>query len=683
MRIVQHKQYLLSFHEYELILSPDFRQTEKPKVLWCDAICINQPDQKERSSQVPLMENVYSNADKVLVWLGKSTESTDRAFQFMDEIVNAPDLDHLVKQKTTGPSWIALEKLMRMPWFTRRWIVQEIALAKDAMVFCGKAALPWFDFCHVVDLFKLYYPEIKNNFLKKKYNFKRNLLGELEALGACQLVDVTNDLFRKSTDGRIERRLMTLESLISGLTMFNAGRELDYVYAMIAISKDIRTEAQNYASVEPDATPVATPTAERISQWPGDEDVSQLVDDDFDETNGIEDTHVQKKRKLRNNMVKVLHQNKLDVPGSRNTDKLHDVIHDVRRQQPFPFPVDYEQSFLKVCRDFVGFAIMRSNSLDVICRPWVPKELKEKYKLPSWLVSVEQYPFQPGVDGAFGRVNGDPFVGSKAIEGKRYSACGSNAQPLRISRHGNTNNKDGWGFCCIDRPSVFHQQETPVIVVDNADTSEVAAIEQAVSVISKNDDHDSLFVTGFVFDTIADIKNPAVVATIPDDWFAFAGWNDKKDLPPDALWRALVADRESDGSHAKAYYRKTLRDIALKECQQGGGLNVSGLLETPRYDKRSEKVLTRILAVVPNRRLFHTRGKTGKLLGLAPSKAEKGHLVCILFGCSVPVILKRHEAIIDGKRHAHYELIGDAYVHGLMEGHAMEDIERSQQFELR
>lgn len=614
------------------------------------------------------MENVYSYANKVLVWLGNSSSSTNSAFKFMETIVNASDIDQLVTQKIHGESWKALEKLMRMKWSTRRWIAQEIALAKDALVFCGNSSIPWIDFCHVVDLFKLYYPEIKGLFMTKKDKYYRNLLGEVEALGACQLVDITNNLFRKSTDGRIERRLMTLESLISGLTMFDAGREHDYVYAMIAISKDIKTPAQDIASIEPDATPVATPSGENSSQWLRPDDLTSVDEEAVEEVDGFLDTQPSKKRKLRHSMVRYLHQNEMPVPSGRETNKLHGVIQDVRRHQPFPFPVHYNRSFLNVCRDFVDFAIMRSNSLDVICRPWVPKEQKEKYNLPSWLMRVEEYPFQPDNMGAFG-----------------YSACGLDAQPHRIGRDEHTNLEDGWGFCCVDRKSAFHLQPTPsvrdrdegVVLIDG----EPILLEQPSPIV--DEDHRSLFLTGFVFDKIATIKNPAVEATIPDDWFRFAGWPGKNSHPPDALWRALVADRESDGSHAKAYYPKTLKDIAYKACRPGGALNVPRLLETPGHDKRSEKVLNRILAVVPNRRLFKTRMKTGELLGLAPLRAEKDDLVCILFGCSVPVILRRHEQRVDGKPHASFQLIGDAYVHGLMDGHAMEDIERAQQFELR
>lgn len=39
--------------------------------LWVDAICIDQGNKEERSQQVRLMDRIYANATRVLVWLGE------------------------------------------------------------------------------------------------------------------------------------------------------------------------------------------------------------------------------------------------------------------------------------------------------------------------------------------------------------------------------------------------------------------------------------------------------------------------------------------------------------------------------------------------------------------------------------------------------------------------------------
>ncbi|KAN0116731.1 Heterokaryon incompatibility [Hyaloscypha variabilis] len=41
--------------------------SQKERVLWIDAICINQNDLSERSAQVRQMRQIYSSAERVLV----------------------------------------------------------------------------------------------------------------------------------------------------------------------------------------------------------------------------------------------------------------------------------------------------------------------------------------------------------------------------------------------------------------------------------------------------------------------------------------------------------------------------------------------------------------------------------------------------------------------------------------
>jgi hypothetical protein len=52
------------------------RETDSERILWVDAICINQKDVDERGHQVGIMRDVYSEAARVLIWLGE--ESKDR-----------------------------------------------------------------------------------------------------------------------------------------------------------------------------------------------------------------------------------------------------------------------------------------------------------------------------------------------------------------------------------------------------------------------------------------------------------------------------------------------------------------------------------------------------------------------------------------------------------------------------
>lgn len=45
-----------------------------PRVLWADAVCINQRDVDEKNHQVGLMDKIYARPTSVLIWVGADTE---------------------------------------------------------------------------------------------------------------------------------------------------------------------------------------------------------------------------------------------------------------------------------------------------------------------------------------------------------------------------------------------------------------------------------------------------------------------------------------------------------------------------------------------------------------------------------------------------------------------------------
>ncbi|KAF1957067.1 HET-domain-containing protein, partial [Byssothecium circinans] len=47
-----------------------FRLPDRARILWADALCINQQDDEEKSYQVGLMQSIYRRAAHVLVWIG-------------------------------------------------------------------------------------------------------------------------------------------------------------------------------------------------------------------------------------------------------------------------------------------------------------------------------------------------------------------------------------------------------------------------------------------------------------------------------------------------------------------------------------------------------------------------------------------------------------------------------------
>jgi hypothetical protein len=73
-------------------------------------------------------------------------------------------------------------------------------------------------------------------------------------------------------------------------------------------------------------------------------------------------------------------------------------------------------------------------------------------------------------------------------------------------------------------------------------------------------------------------------------------------------------------------------------------------------------------------RLFMTeRG----YIGSGPGRAEKGDIVCILYGAKVPYVLRKRKQPEDG-----YVYIGEAYIQGLMDGEFMTSDREPVDFEL-
>ncbi|KAF1836320.1 heterokaryon incompatibility, partial [Decorospora gaudefroyi] len=93
-----------------------FRSETVDRVLWIDALCINQSDNDEKSVQIQLMREIYRSTSQVLIWLGEASSDSALAMDFIKEI---PRID---LENGREVEWLALERLFRRPWWTRSWV---------------------------------------------------------------------------------------------------------------------------------------------------------------------------------------------------------------------------------------------------------------------------------------------------------------------------------------------------------------------------------------------------------------------------------------------------------------------------------------------------------------------------------------------------------------------------------
>jgi hypothetical protein len=139
------------------------RLPQFPRIVWIDAICINQKDIEEKSYQVPLMGSIYSLAARVVIWLGPGDPlQVNEAAQYVRFVANAcrqhnndPEMDSRSTERYENLDSSAnpftsivcegLKQLYGRPWFSRIWCVQEIRRAQDAVVLWDDQEIPWSD----------------------------------------------------------------------------------------------------------------------------------------------------------------------------------------------------------------------------------------------------------------------------------------------------------------------------------------------------------------------------------------------------------------------------------------------------------------------------------------------------------------------------------------------------------
>ncbi|KAJ4348553.1 uncharacterized protein N0V89_009930 [Didymosphaeria variabile] len=129
-----------------------FRRQDASRLLWADAVCINQKDDAEKSKHITLMTDIYRVASTVLVWLGYDT-TADRAVARIDRLArlaNLPSKSH--SKPHLGPLRFCLSNLVNLPWFSRRWIIQEVVLNPNVVLHCGAERILFVRLGLVVDV---------------------------------------------------------------------------------------------------------------------------------------------------------------------------------------------------------------------------------------------------------------------------------------------------------------------------------------------------------------------------------------------------------------------------------------------------------------------------------------------------------------------------------------------------
>jgi len=120
------------------------------RVLWVDAVCINQHDDSEKSCQVALMPQIFGKADEVLGWFGEGNEQTTVVIRILRGLAASASkygvdtseeeaavftsvmsernesFISAVRELSLGLDYDTLKVFFGQYWFQRLWVVQRI-----------------------------------------------------------------------------------------------------------------------------------------------------------------------------------------------------------------------------------------------------------------------------------------------------------------------------------------------------------------------------------------------------------------------------------------------------------------------------------------------------------------------------------------------------------------------------
>jgi len=253
--------------------------------VWVDALSINQDDLGERADQIQCMKYIYHKAETVLAWLGDADENTSAALNLVGRLatrmigigsnVLPKEVFHLIFDSSMNANdWKPLEALFQKEYWSRVWIIQELAVARHCFIIWGDQAITWESVSSAISTCREYLdacerPRINQPFDLPSYlpsdavGYRTNPNlppGSIAWSGAESNAprEQGNQITQNNYTSLIQkpdlsdlRRLLSQCDSIMGLDRFRAdfisGRAIDFIEALMRSSKsrgsDIRDKA--------------------------------------------------------------------------------------------------------------------------------------------------------------------------------------------------------------------------------------------------------------------------------------------------------------------------------------------------------------------------------------------------------------------------------------------------------
>jgi Heterokaryon incompatibility protein (HET) len=206
---------------------------------------INQSDHEEKSGQIAAMASIYSQASRTIVWLGEldgptytseSSKDIEESLCLICSLVKSwnedakpiylksgkeiePKIIPLnLESKTAGHQWYTLGRFFDARWFTRRWVVQEVALSRETSVLMGDFAIDW----QLIGQ--------ASAFIRANYSNCRHY-NRLSGVQNAHLI------FRLGVNGPLDPVQLTFLQLLRLASRFETTDPKDVIFALLGIQK--------------------------------------------------------------------------------------------------------------------------------------------------------------------------------------------------------------------------------------------------------------------------------------------------------------------------------------------------------------------------------------------------------------------------------------------------------------
>ncbi|KAK3368839.1 heterokaryon incompatibility protein-domain-containing protein [Lasiosphaeria ovina] len=297
--------------------------------------------------------------------------------------------------------------------------------------------------------------------------------------------------------------------------------------------------------------------------------------------------------------------------------------------------VDYNKSVVEIFTDVATRLLEKQQALFILswCQRW-PDILTTQYEpcgLPSW---VPDFSFPIPSGALFGSWNATRWL---------YSATGTTHTRCTASRQMQLSISDG------------------VLKIDGAEFDTVQCAGPRPSQRGPE--------SGKKFDATARVKEAIELVAGHRARYSTSG------AFHDAVWRTVIADAEFDFVAPKrATPRLQAGYEAMSARWKPPGPPVPSEELRALRSRLMEPYCLAISCYCTDRRIFIT---TGGYLGIGPRTLEEGDTVCILFGAPAPFLVRK-VACSDS-----YQLIGECYLHGIMDGEFFDTDPPGMEFSIR